>query len=178
MRAYHSSWYATWHDTRMGRHGQAYLANVTKDVFPHMVQKSLWYIYWATKFLPMIHFDVGTGTGIGMLSPITHKMNSHHKYGLLLIMGYILGLMCGLVFHWAWPMWLIELIYANNSFYVLWGPTHGLHVLFSFVLCLANMAQGISPMLTLVQWWIHYINQWYVCIYHWHITTFLINPRM
>jgi len=84
------------------------------------------------------------------------------QYGLLLIMGYILWLMCGLVFHWAWPMWLIELIYANNSFYVLWGPTHGLHVLFSFVLCLANMAQGISPMLTLVQWWILYINQWYV----------------
>jgi len=105
----------------------------------------------SNKVLPIIHFDVGTDIGIGMLSPITYKMDCHHKYGMLLIMGYILELMCGLVFHWAWPMWLIELIYADNLFYVLWGPTHGLHVLFSFVLCLANMAQGISPMLTLVQ---------------------------
>jgi len=41
MTAYHISLCAIWHDTGLGRHGQAYLANVAKDVFPHMVQKPL-----------------------------------------------------------------------------------------------------------------------------------------
>ena len=124
---------------------------------PHGTEISV--IYWAMKFLPIIHFDVGTSTGIGMLSPITHKMNSHHKYGLLLIMGYILGLMCGLVFHWALPMWLIELIYAKIHFMCYGGQHMG-------CMCCSALCY-VRPIWPKVfhlcwHWWIHYINQWYV----------------